>query len=60
MNEDNKKTLEDFDEAFINCCARTGISYEDTQKALLESPQRKVLVEAIVTIESTSPKVLIN
>ena len=60
MNKTNKEILQDFDESFINTCTRMGISYAETQKALLESPIRKQIAESIISIESTIPKVLIN
>lgn len=60
VDKTNKEILQDFDESFIKTCTRMGISYTETQKALLESPQRKALVESIVSIKSTLPNVLIN
>ena len=51
VDKTNKEILQDFDESFIKTCTRMGISYTETQKALVES---------IVSIESTLPNVLIN
>lgn len=39
--------LEQFDEIFIEHCKKAGLSQEKTRRELLESPSRKLIVDAI-------------
>lgn len=46
--------LNDFDELFISSCHTKGLSLQETQHALLESPQRNVMLNSIAIIHQTS------
>lgn len=52
--------LQEFDELFINACKKHGLTAEQSKRELLENPQRKAILDAMVKSEQLRTEVVMR